>query len=147
MSNEKPKRKRRTKAQIEADKAKEVKVQRAPKQEGLGDKVEKVLKATGVKAFVEFMNGGEPCSGCEKRKAALNKITATRKAKALTYDDLVFIGSIKDKKTLKATEVVTLHKIHARVYNYTYTIPGNCASCVIQRRNDLVNLYNIYNEK
>ena len=39
----------------------------------LGDSIEKVTKATGVKAAVEFVakKTGKEC-GCAKRKAALN---------------------------------------------------------------------------
>lgn len=39
----------------------------------LGDSIEKVTKATGVKAAVEFVakKTGKDC-GCAKRKAALN---------------------------------------------------------------------------
>ena len=121
-------------------------VLRAPKPEGLGDKVKKVLKSTGVKAFVEFLNGGKECEGCQKRKEALNKITKHRKAKNLELSDIEFIVKIKDKNTLKATEVMYLYMMHARIYNYKYIVPGNCASCVIQRRNDLVELYNLYHE-
>lgn len=118
---------------------------RAPKQKGLGDKVEDVLKATGIKAFVEFLNGGEPCSGCEKRKAKLNNFSQSRKAKTLTIEDIEFIIEIKDKNTLKASEIIRLYQTHARIYSYPYTTPGNCASCIVQRRDDLVTLYEAYN--
>ena len=135
MESKKPKRKRRTKAEIEADR----------KSKGLGDAVEAVTKATGIKAFVEFMNGGEPCSGCEKRKKWLNKISR-RRPEALTLEEFKFIESIKDKKSLKASENINLAKTHARVYRTTYDPPGNCSSCAIQKHKDLVNLYNSYLE-
>ncbi len=145
MSN-KPKRTRRTKEQIEADKAqKQTKATEQPK--GLGDVVETITKATGVKAFVEFMNGGEPCGGCEKRKEALNKLTFRRKPQPLTEEDVIFIDSIKDKNTLKATEVVTLYKTHARLFNEKYTIAGNCSSCVGKRYNDLQTLLKAYQDE
>lgn len=40
---------------------------------GLGDVVALVTKATGIKAVVEYINGGKPCGGCEKRRAAMNR--------------------------------------------------------------------------
>lgn len=39
---------------------------------GLGDVVERITTATGMKAAVEYVNGG-PCSGCKKRQEALNR--------------------------------------------------------------------------
>jgi len=39
---------------------------------GLGDVVENITEATGIKAAVEYVNGG-PCSGCKKRQEALNR--------------------------------------------------------------------------
>lgn len=45
----------------------------------LGDKVEYITKATGIKAAVDRRGG---CSGCAKRKAILNgeRLTADSKA-------------------------------------------------------------------
>ena len=43
------------------------------KSKGLGDRIEEITKATGIKAVVELINGGE-CSACAKRKAKLNKL-------------------------------------------------------------------------
>ena len=37
----------------------------------LGDRIEKVTKATGIKAVVDKVTKGKDC-GCSKRKAALN---------------------------------------------------------------------------
>ncbi len=41
---------------------------------GLGDTIEKITKATGIKSVVDKVSGGLniPC-GCQKRKEALNK--------------------------------------------------------------------------
>jgi len=162
MSNDKPKRKRRTKAQIEADKLskakqtidkvvdlgfKKAEVQKKAQikqPEGLGDKVEKITKATGIKAFVEYMNGGEPCSGCEKRKAALNKIRFRRQPQPLTEKDVLFIERIKDRNRFRASELIEMFQIHARLFNYRYQVPGNCASCVKTKYNDLIDLYKAY---
>tara|TARA_R100000655_G_scaffold105255_1_gene153266 strand:- start:210 stop:593 length:384 start_codon:yes stop_codon:yes gene_type:complete len=117
--------------------------QEAGQAKGLGDAVEAVTKVTGIKAFVEFMNGGEPCSGCEKRKKWLNKISK-RRPEPLTLEEFRFIESIKDKKILTASENVNLSKTHARVYRTTYQVPGNCSSCAIQKHKDLVGLYESY---
>jgi len=42
------------------------------KSQGLGDTIEKITKATGIKKIVEKVTGKEDC-GCGKRKEALNK--------------------------------------------------------------------------
>lgn len=143
MSN-KPKRTRRTKAQIEADKLKEAK-QKQPK--GLGDKVEAITKATGIKAFVEFLNGGEPCSGCEKRKAALNKLRFRKQPKPLTEKEITFAERIEGRTQLSASEVLELFQTHARIFNYKYQVPGNCASCVKTKYNDLQQLLKTYTDE
>jgi len=41
------------------------------KSKGLGDTIEKITKATGIKAVVDKLPGG---CGCTKRKEALNKV-------------------------------------------------------------------------
>ena len=47
------------------------------KSKGLGDTVEKITKATGVKSLVEYVTAdilkSDDC-GCEKRKTKLNKM-------------------------------------------------------------------------
>lgn len=39
---------------------------------GLGDVVERITTATGMKAVVEYVNGG-PCRGCAQRQQNLNE--------------------------------------------------------------------------
>ena len=39
---------------------------------GLGDSIEKITKATGIKKVVEKVTGEKDC-GCKKRREALNK--------------------------------------------------------------------------
>ena len=45
------------------------------KSKGLGDSIEKVTKATGIKSFVDKVNKvlGKDC-GCKERKKKLNKL-------------------------------------------------------------------------
>ena len=47
------------------------------KSKGLGDKIEKITKATGIKHIVEEVSGGD--CGCKKRKDKLNKIFPYKK--------------------------------------------------------------------
>tara|TARA_R110000803_G_scaffold44662_1_gene94466 strand:+ start:1285 stop:1482 length:198 start_codon:yes stop_codon:yes gene_type:complete len=39
---------------------------------GLGDTIERITKATGIKKLVDTVSGKKDC-GCNKRKEALNK--------------------------------------------------------------------------
>ena len=39
---------------------------------GLGDVVERITTATGIKRAVEYVNGG-PCGGCGQRQQAMNE--------------------------------------------------------------------------
>jgi|TARA_R100000664_G_C2707210_1_gene105348 hypothetical protein len=51
------------------------------KSKGLGDSIEKITKATGIKKIVDAVNkarGVEDC-GCEKRQKALNKLFPYKK--------------------------------------------------------------------
>ena len=51
------------------------------KSKGLGDSIEKITKATGVKSIVDVVNkarGVKDC-GCGKRKKALNKMFPYKK--------------------------------------------------------------------
>lgn len=149
MSEQKPKRKRRTKAQIEADKKKQEaakpKVQKPKPAKGVGDMVEDVLTATGVKAFVEFLNGGKECEGCAKRRDWLNK--NMRKALPMTIEEVQFLQTINGKSSLGASQVIQLYKVHARVYQYKYRVPGNCGSCTKRKYDDLQNLLKAYKDE
>ena len=49
------------------------------KSKGLGDTIEKITTATGVKKFVQTITGGG--CGCEKRKQILNKVFPYKKSK------------------------------------------------------------------
>ena len=50
------------------------------KSQGLGDTVEKITKATGIKTLVDKVSEGLniPC-GCQQRKEQLNKLVSYKK--------------------------------------------------------------------
>ena len=43
------------------------------KSKGLGDSIEKITKATGIKKVVDKITGNKDC-GCNKRKNTLNRL-------------------------------------------------------------------------
>lgn len=62
----------------------------------LGDKVESILKSTGVKGLVELVNGGE-CEGCKRRKEKLNRLFQTVK-----YNEVKGKATPEQKATIEA---------------------------------------------
>lgn len=116
--------------------------------DGLGDKVEKVLKATGIKAVVEYFNGGEECDGCKKRKAALNALRFRRKPLTITieeYDYLTKFFNRERKNSVSAIQNVEITKIHARIFQVKGAEVSSCSSCLRQIVKDLTEVYEIYN--
>jgi len=55
------------------------------KSEGLGDTIEKITEATGIKAAVKWL-AGDDC-GCEERKAKLNSLWRYTQPKCLQEDE------------------------------------------------------------
>jgi hypothetical protein len=111
--------------------------------DGLGDKVEKVFKAVGVKQIIDYLNGGEECEGCKKRKEALNKFRTRKKPLTLTAEEFIWLRDFfrEKRNTVKKTELDMLYRIHARVWRYKFSPAGNCGSCTVQKVNDLRDLY------
>lgn len=93
-----------------------------PKSKGLGDDVEKVLEATGIKKLVKFI-AGEDC-GCDERKDLLNKIFPYKQPKCLTEQEYT---RLKDwdrlGNALKPMDQIFLARTHARVFNHKYYLP------------------------
>ena len=50
------------------------------KSKGIGDTIEKITKATGIRAAVNLINKNKDC-GCGERKDALNKLFPYKKNK------------------------------------------------------------------
>ena len=127
-------RKRRTKAEILAAESK-----------GLGDTVEKVLEATGVAKVAKWLLG-EDC-GCDERKAKLNELFPYRKSKCLEQSEYDWLTEWFDKKseTIKPSEQKTILAIHSRVFGVRNE-PTSCGSCILERVNQLKQVYNTYED-
>ena len=99
------KRKRRTKAEIEASKVQEVEqvieLDESTEKEslGLGDTIEKITKATGIDKLVKFV-AGEDC-GCDERRIKLNKIIRFKKINCLTEAEYNYLDEYFKEKTNK----------------------------------------------
>ena len=75
---------------------KEWKAKREAASEGLGDSIEKITEATGIKAAVKFL-AGEDC-GCDERKEKLNKLLPFNNPECFTEDEYNWLTDFFDKK-------------------------------------------------
>jgi len=116
---------------------------RKPRSKGLGDTVEKITTATGIKALVKFAFG-EDC-GCDKRKDYLNKKFPYFKPNCLTEDEYNYLTKFFEVKKLsiKPTEQNELLKIYNRVLNQKQE-PTNCSDCWRDIINKIKTVYDAY---
>lgn len=111
------------------------KSRRKPASRGLGDTIEKITEATGIKAFVKFI-AGEDC-GCDERKAKLNLLFPYSKPECLNEDEHTILTLFFEKNTNIISPILQndLLKIYNRIFHQKET-PTNCASCfknIVQR--------------
>jgi hypothetical protein len=114
------------------------------KSSGLGDTIEAITTATGIKAAVDWFSEatGVDC-GCDARKEKLNKIWRYRKPECLTKEEYDFIGTIKGRNVITAAQQTEVNRIYNRVFNDNVQ-PTNCGSCLRGRVQELETLYNAY---
>jgi len=114
------------------------------KAEGLGDTIEQITTATGIKAAVDWFSEatGVDC-GCDARKEKLNKIFRYRKTECLTQEEYEFLGTIKGKNVIRAAEQQTINNIYNRIFN-TKVESTNCGSCLKTRIVELQAVYDAY---
>ena len=102
--------------------------------QGLGDTVEKVLKATGISKVVKAI-AGDDC-GCNERKQRLNAILpygTPKQIRCFTDDELERYGHFFNsrKKDYWTKEEVTLvFELYAEIFNKRYNIKRMCSSCM-----------------
>jgi|TARA_R110002073_G_scaffold101583_5_gene230919 hypothetical protein len=93
---------------------------------GLGDVVEKVTEATGIKKFVKFVAGND--CGCDQRKDMLNYLFPKHKPNCLTENEYNYLSQKINLKTIKGEEQKALLKIYNRVFNENRPLTG-CDNC------------------
>lgn len=141
---DKPKRKRRTKAELQ--KANAEKVYTTTPSEGLGDTIEKITEATGIKKLVKWMVG-EDC-GCEERKQKLNELFPYKKVNCMLEEEYLFFKEWYDRNTdrIRPSEAMVLLKMYNRIFNRKEE-STTCASCWREFIQKLTNVYNTYKEE
>ena len=116
---------------------------------GLGDTVEKVTKATGIKKAVDWFSEvtGVDC-GCDKRKEKLNELFPYKQKEdinCLNEQEYEFLKTVKGKKTWRNHERRRLNEIHSRVFNQKlqYT---SCSSCIERQQKQLLAVASTYEQ-
>jgi hypothetical protein len=153
------KRTRRTKEQIAIDKAnklaeeinrkeiealtKEVEEEVKHESKGLGDTIDKITTATGIKRLVKFI-AGEDC-GCNERKEKLNKMFPYQKPLCLTEDEYDYLTNYFATcgNSIKVSQQEVLLKIFNRVMRDGRK-PSSCADCWREIHLTLKKVYDAY---
>ena len=95
------------------------------KSKGLGDTIEKVTKATGIKKVVEFL-AGEDC-GCDERKTKLNELFSYGNPDCLNEDEYLLLDRIYNQKSsiVVANDVIKM----TNTYNRIFKAKAKATSC------------------
>ena len=111
--------------------------------EGLGDSIEKITEATGIKKAVEFLSGGD--CGCEERKKLLNELIPYKKPKCLTESEYNWLKEYfsEDRTTIAYYDQKLLVDIYNRVFNERRSA-SSCSSCVANIYNTLKKYFEAY---
>ena len=111
------------------------------KSKGLGDTIEKITEATGIKAAVKFL-AGDDCN-CDKRKELLNKLVPN----CLNEEQYNYLNEYfkENKSTLDLKQQRELSNIYKSVFNISIQ-STNCSSCWRDYIADLKKVYNEYNK-
>jgi len=118
---------------------------KSQKSEGLGDIVEKITEATGIKKAVKWL-AGDDC-GCDERKEKLNNLFPSRyKAQCLQEDEYKWLDKWfkVGKGVMKPTEQKEMLIIYNRVFNarQQFTTCSSCLRDIIKRMDQVYQAYN-----
>ena len=114
---------------------------------GLGDTIEQITEATGIKKAVELFSKatGIDC-GCDERKAKLNELFSySRTVNCLTESDYNSLTELIEpsKNQLTPEEQNKISEIYFNVFNYRLQL-SSCGSCWAGKINELRQVYEQY---
>ena len=118
---------------------------KSQKSEGLGDIVEKITEATGIKKAVKWL-AGDDC-GCDERKEKLNNLFPSRyKAQCLQEGEYKWLDKWfkVGKGVMRPTEQKEMLIIYNRVFNarQQFTTCSSCLRDIIKRMDQVYQAYN-----
>jgi len=110
---------------------------------GLGDDIEKVMKATGVKSLVKAI-WGEGC-GCDERKEWLNKKFPHKNIECLTETEYNYLTEWfkYNRQSITFIERTEIIKIYNRILNKKQK-DTTCSSCLVNIISEIRQVYNEY---
>jgi len=110
---------------------------------GLGDTIEKITEATGIKKAVKFL-AGEDC-GCTERKEKLNKLFRYQNPECFTEEEYVYLSEVfrTNRNVVPASQQTKMLKIYNRVF-HSNKKPTSCGSCFAATYKDLNTLMKEY---
>tara|TARA_R110000822_G_scaffold29350_3_gene86488 strand:- start:1185 stop:1607 length:423 start_codon:yes stop_codon:yes gene_type:complete len=110
---------------------------------GLGDTIEKITEATGIKKAVKFL-AGEDC-GCDARKTKLNEIFRYNQPECLTEIEYNYLSEIfrVGSTTIPSAQQMKMNTIYNRVFHQNKKTTS-CGRCFMSTYNDLKTLMNQY---
>ena len=113
---------------------------------GLGDVVEKITEATGIKKLVKAIVGDD--CGCDEKREKFNKAVnwRTKRVNCISEEDYKWTVdvSLKKKTRWKREDIVRLVSIYNSVFR-TKIKPTSCSSCVKSYKAKLLQYLEIYN--
>lgn len=131
---EKPKRSRRTPAEMQAAKSK-----------GLGDTIAKITQATGIDKAVKFI-AGEDC-GCNERKKKLNELFPYRQNQCLLESEYIWLTEYFATTTNEVTASKQMKCLE--IYNRVFQVKKpstSCADCFRDVHIELKRVMKVYEE-
>lgn len=117
------------------------------KAKGLGDTIEQITEATGIKKAVELFSEitGIDC-GCEERKEKLNKLISYRKkVNCLNESDYNYLKEIFEQKANRLTPKQQFRLME--IYNNVFEVQleqTSCDSCWRTTMSELRKVYDTY---
>tara|TARA_R100000781_G_scaffold7347_1_gene7123 strand:+ start:945 stop:1316 length:372 start_codon:yes stop_codon:yes gene_type:complete len=114
------------------------------KDKGLGDTIERITKATGIKKIVDKVSEltGKPCN-CSERRDKLNKMFPYNKVRQFTEDELKIYKEVLPRLkggTITGQDQAVLVRLYNKVFNANKK-PSSCSSCVQQTIAKLAKVY------
>ena len=108
--------------------------------QGLGDTIEKVTEATGIKKEVKWVMG-EDC-GCTERKEKLNQMFRY-KVECLTEKDYKYLKELGTPSVVTNWDMYRVIQIYNRVFHKKRRV-SSCGSCMKVVLNELQKLMDEY---
>ena len=119
------------------------------KHQGLGDTIEAITEATGIKAGVELLSKALDWDcGCDARKEALNKLWSYRKPQCLEEEDYKYLQEFfsKQQNEIPPKTQWDLTDIYFRIFGIRLE-NSSCSSCWRDYIGQIRQVYNVHVEE